>query len=74
MKLITVKKYGDLIGYTDKEFSLEKIQNYAENNLDITLWDYPLNELDYVLNEHTLEKIAFVNTKIGIRICELLWK
>ncbi len=72
MKLITVKEYGDLIGYTGKKLSLIEIQNYAENNLDITLWDYPLNELDYVLNEHTLEEIAFVNTKIGIRICELL--
>lgn len=70
-KIITIEEYAKLIGYKKKNPTLQKVQQYAEEYLDVTLWDYPLEEQDYVLKEVSAETVR-VRTKTGIRICELL--
>lgn len=74
MKTISIQSYANLIGYKGKNPTIEQIQNFAENELDLTLWDYPLEEYDYVLKEvkdNNANELVFVNTEIGVRICEV---
>jgi hypothetical protein len=79
MKTITIQQYADLIGFKSDDLNahenptLEKIQEYAQDELDWTIWDYPLEEYDYVLNEvhdGNEDELVLVNTEIGIRVCE----
>lgn len=67
--MITLKQYAKLIGCDFN--TLEEIQEFAENELDITLWDYPLDELEHA-KEMCDNNIAIVQTDFGIRICETL--
>jgi len=74
MKTISIQEYANLIGYKGKKPTLEKIQEFAEDELDWTIWDYPLEEYDYVLKEvkdNNASELVFVNTEIGVRICEI---
>ena len=74
MKTISVQDYANLIGYKGQNPTLEKIQEFAEDDLDWTIWDYPLEEYDYVLKEvkdNNASELVFVDTKIGVRICEI---
>ena len=74
MKTISVQDYANLIGYKGQNPTLGKIQEFAEDDLDWTIWDYPLEEYDYVLKEvkdNNASELVFVDTKIGVRICEI---
>ena len=74
MKTILIQDYANLIGYKGQNLTLEKIQEFAEDELDWTIWDYPLEEYDYVLKEvkdNNASELVFVNTEIGVRICEI---
>jgi len=75
MKTISIQEYANLIGYKGENPTLEKIQEFAENELDLTLWDYPLEELDYVLKEvkdNKENELVLVDTEqYGVRICEI---
>ena len=74
MKTISIQDYANLIGYKGQNLTLEKIQEFAEDDLDWTIWDYPLEEYDYVLKEvkdNNASELVFVDTKIGVRICEI---
>jgi hypothetical protein len=45
-----------------------------EEHLDWTLWDYPIEEYEYALNEvHNGDKdeLVLVETDFGLRICEI---
>lgn len=73
MKTISIQDYANLIGYKGKKPTLEKIQEFAEDELDWTIWDYPLEEYEYALNEvheGKIEELVMVDTEIGIRVCE----
>lgn len=71
--IISVQEYANLIGYTEKNPTLEAIQEYAQDELDWTIWDYPLEEYDYVIREvfeGEAGNVVLVNTELGIRVCE----
>ena len=69
MKTISVQDYANLIGYKGQNPTLEKIQEFAEDELDWTIWDYPLEEADYCKEED--RKVVLVNTDFGLRLCEI---
>lgn len=73
-KPLTLNDYAKLIGYPNKvkesNFdALQDIQDFANDEFDVSLWDYPLSELDYV-NEN---EIVFAYVLIGdeVRLCEI---
>lgn len=73
MTTISIQEYANLIGYKGFNPTLILIQEYAENNLDWAIWDYPIEEYDYVLNEvHNgcADELVLVETEFGVRICE----
>ena len=69
MKTISIQDYANLIGYKGQNPTLEKIQEFAEDDLDWTIWDYPLEEADYCKEEDI--KVVLVNTDFGLRLCEV---
>ena len=69
MKTIPIQDYANLIGYKGQNLTLEKIQEFAEDELDWTIWDYPLEEADYCKEED--RKVVLVNTDFGLRLCEI---
>ena len=74
MKTISIQDYANLIGYKGQNPTLEKIQEFAQEYLDFTIWDYPLEEYEYALNEvheGKIEELVMVDTEIGLRICEI---
>jgi hypothetical protein len=75
LETISLQEYAKRIGYEEtKNLKLEDIQEFAEEILDVTLWDYPIDELDYVINEvkgGSIEELVYVETEFGIRICEI---
>ena len=74
MKTISIQDYANLIGYKGQNLTLEKIQEFAEDELDWTIWDYPLEEYEYALNEvheGKAEELVIVETDFGIRVCEI---
>ena len=75
MKTISLQDYAKIVGYKGSyPTTLEQIQEFAEDELDWTIWDYPLEEYDYVLKEvkdNNASELVFVDTEIGVRICEI---
>ena len=74
MKTISIQDYANIIAYKGQNPTLEKIQEFAQEYLDFTIWDYPLEEYDYVLNEvheGNKEELVLVDTNFGIRVCEI---
>lgn len=68
-KVYTLQEYATIIGCT-MATSLAEIQEYAQEELDMTLWDYPQSELEYVLIEVN-ESILLVRDENGeVRVCE----
>ncbi len=67
--MTTIEKYSEIIGYKGKNPTLEEIQNFAENELDWTIWDYPLEEADYCMEEGI--NVIVVETEFGLRLCEI---
>ena len=69
---ITIEEYAKRIGYnSDTTPTIEKVQTYAEETLGVTLWDYPMDELDYVLEELESDVVTVVEGDVK-RICELI--
>lgn len=50
--------------------NLQEVQEYADEHLDVSLWDYPVSEVDYCIREGI--KVVLVNTDTGHRLCEIL--
>ena len=74
MKTISIKEYAKIIGFEGDNPTIETIQDYAQEYLDFTIWDYPFEEYDYVLNEvheGNKEELVLVATEFGIRVCEV---
>ena len=70
MKPITLQDYAKIVGYKGSyPTTLEQIQDFAENELDCTLWDYPLEEEEYCKEED--RKVVLVETDFGLRLCEI---
>lgn len=69
MKILTVSEYANLMGYDGKNPSIMDVQEFCENEQDLSVWDYPLDELEYVLTEVN-ENIVFVKEGNEVRICE----
>ena len=68
-KVYTLQEYATIIGCPTAT-SLAEVQEYAQEELDMTLWDYPKSELEYVLTEVN-ESILLVRDEYGeVRICE----
>ena len=68
---ISLKEYADLVGF-DKDIeptTLEQIQEYVEEVHDVSLWDYPLDELEYCQEEE--RNVVLVETDFGLRLCEI---
>jgi len=68
---ITLKEYADLVEF-DKNIepkTLQEIQDYVEEHHEVTLWDYPLDELDYCKEED--RNVILVETDFGLRFCEI---
>lgn len=71
IKVLTLEEYATKIGVPkDSCKTISDIQTYAEDYLDLSLFDYPLDELDYVLTEIN-DSVCVVRTEFGLRICEL---
>jgi len=75
METISLQEYAKRIGYTEtKNLTLEDIQEFSEEILDRSIWDYPIEELDHVLNEvheGCADNLVYVETDFGLRICEV---
>lgn len=76
LETISLEEYAKRVGFEDfnGETTLVDIQEFAEEILEVTLWDYPTAELDYVINdvkEGSIEELVYVETEFGLRICEL---
>jgi hypothetical protein len=76
LETISLEEYAKRVGFEsfNEETTLEDIQEYAEEELDWTIWDYPIEELDHVLNEvhdGETDNLVYVKTDIGLRICEI---
>lgn len=70
MEAISLKEYARVVGYQgETPTTLEQIQDYAEEYLDCTLWDYPLEELQYCQEED--REVVLVETDFGLRLCEI---
>ena len=70
MKVYKLKQYANKVGYPHYKqgiTTLQDIQDYFEE-FD-SLWDYPLEELDHVI-ENKINCII-VKTDIGLRLCEV---
>lgn len=67
MKTISIQDYANLIGYKGENPTLEKIQEFAEDCLEWTIWDYPLEE-----KEDINSKVVLVQTDFGLRLCETI--
>ena len=67
MKVYSLKKYAQKVGYPHykKETTLQEMQDYFEGDL----WDYPLEELEYCIEE--CKKVVIVKTDFGLRLCEI---
>ncbi len=73
LPVISIEDYAKLIGYKGENPTLEEIQDYAQNECDWTIWDYPIEEYDYVVKEvfdGEAGNVILVETEIGIRVCE----
>ena len=70
MKPLSLKEYGDLVGFPKNRNprTLQEIQDYCEEMQETTLWDYPLEELRYCIEED--RKVVIVETDFGLRLCE----
>ena len=71
-KVITLAEYAELIGYVpapEEELTLEAIQTYSEEEKDCSIWDYPLDELEYVLEEVN-DSVVLVDVNGETRVCE----
>ena len=67
---LSLKEYADLVGF-DKDIeptTLEQIQEYVEEVHEVSLWDYPLDELEYCQEEDI--NVVLVETDFGLRLCE----
>jgi hypothetical protein len=76
LETISLEEYAKRIGFEDfnEETTLEDIQEYAQEEFDHDVWDYPIDELDHVLNEvheGCADELVYVETEFGLRICEL---
>ena len=74
LKTISLQEYAKRIGYNTENITLKNIQEFAQEDLDWTIWDYPIEELDYVINEvhdGNTNELVYVETDFGLRICEL---
>ena len=76
LETISLEEYAKRVGFEDfnEETTLEDIQEFAEEELDWSIWDYPIDELEHVLNEvheGSIEELVYVETEFGLRICEL---
>ena len=67
MKVRSLKKYAKKIGYPHytKKTTLQEIQDYFEGEL----WDYPLSELEHVVEGGIW--CVIVKTDIGLRLCQV---
>jgi hypothetical protein len=70
MKLLTLNEYAEALNCNLKGATLSEIQEYVQDEFDLTVWDYPLQELEYVLTEVN-ESVCFVKVDNEIRICEI---
>jgi hypothetical protein len=69
IKILSTDEYAKLVNCELQNATLEEIQEYVQENFDLTLWDYPLAEIDYVLNEVN-ESVCLVRVDNEIRVCE----
>jgi hypothetical protein len=72
--VLTIQEYADKIGYLGLNPTLEAIQRYAENELDFTIWDYPLSEYSYVMEEvkdFERDEVEIVEFGGHFRVCEI---
>ena len=75
MEVISLEEYAKRLGIKDNiPTTLQEIQEYIEEHLDWTIWDYPLEEYDYALNEvHNGDKyeLVLVDTDFVVIVCEI---
>ena len=70
MKAIKLQDYAHIVGYKGYfPTTLQQIQDYVEEYQEVTLWDYPLEELDYCKEQD--RKVVLVETDFGLRLCEI---
>jgi hypothetical protein len=72
LEVISIQDYANKIGYDGKNPSITEIQDYAQEDLDWTIWDYPLDEFNDVIENHDGEIDELVLVQVGeeIRVCE----
>lgn len=73
-RVLTLKEYAEKIGVPtdelDDNFLLSDIQDYANEFMDWSIFDYPLDEIEYVLSEIN-ENVVLVYAYDMIRVCEV---
>lgn len=74
MEAISLSDYAKKVGYDKEPKTLLEIQEFAQNELDWTIWDYPIEEYHYALNEvhgGNGDELVLVQTENGLRYCEI---
>lgn len=69
MEITSLQEYGKIVGCKEDFKTLQEIQDYVEENHEVTLWDYPLEEEQYCKEED--RNVVLVNTDFGLRFCEI---
>jgi predicted RNase H-like HicB family nuclease len=67
-KVLTLEEYAKKVGVVGA--TLEEIQDNADEHFDLTLWDYPLEEYAYVLEEVNENVVVVETLPNQFRVCE----
>lgn len=67
-KVLTLEEYAKKIGVVGA--TLQDIQDNADEHFDLTLWDYPLEEYGYVLEEVNENVVVVEVAPNEFRVCE----
>jgi len=69
IEILSIEEYSTIVG-APKMDTVVEVQNYASEHFDLTLFDYSIEELEYVITEVN-ENLCLVQTEYGLRICEI---
>jgi hypothetical protein len=69
IEILSLEQYANIVG-TPICNTVVEVQNYASEHFGVTLFDYPVEELEYVITEVN-ESLCLVKTEYGLRICEI---
>ena len=75
-RVLSVSEYAEKLGFTlgnfDENSTIEDVQNYADDERDLSLFDYPICEIDMVFTDVNENLVLVYDKSIDdIRLCEV---